>query len=81
MVSQRTLNNFTPAVAPSDVLFELLMSEEVVTVAERGILELPFTFRPLSMNQAAAFIVIEIQQEGSEVDGLKWQFPIKGKSL
>ncbi|KAL5265854.1 hypothetical protein ACHWQZ_G006507 [Mnemiopsis leidyi] len=61
-----------------DVLFELLMSEEVVTVTERGILELPFTFRPLSMNQAAAFIVIEIQQEGSEVDGLKWQFPIKG---
>ena len=57
------------------------MSEEIVTVAERSILELPFTFRPLNMVQAAAFIVIEIQEDGSDVDGVKWQFPIKGKFL
>ena len=57
------------------------MGEDLITVAERGVLELPFTFRPLDMKQAAAYIVVEVVQEGSEVDGVKWQFPVKGMSF
>ena len=54
------------------------MNEELITVPERGVLELPFTFRPLDMVQASAYIVVEVVEEGSKVDGVKWQFPVKG---
>ena len=47
-------------------------------MSERAVLELPFTFRPLDMKHASAYIVVEVVQEGSEVDGVKWQFPVKG---
>ena len=49
-----------------------------MTVAERGVLELPFTFKPLNMAHASAHIVVEVMEEGSPVDGVKWQFPVKG---
>ena len=49
-----------------------------ISVAERGVLELPFTFKPLNMAHAAAHIVVEVVEEGSPVDGVKWQFPVKG---
>jgi hypothetical protein len=32
------------------------------------------------MAQAAAYIVVEVVEEGSPVDGVKWQFPVKGTS-
>ena len=47
-------------------------------VPGRGTLELPFTFRPCNMERASAHILVEITEEGHALDGIKWQFPVKG---
>ena len=51
----------------------------MVTVGARGVLEIPFSFRPLEMAQACGHVIVEIHEEGSPIDGIKWQYPIKGE--
>ena len=63
----------------SEELFGLLISDEIVTVGAKSVLEIPFSFRPLEMAQACAHVIVEVHQEESPIDGIKWQFPIKGR--